>query len=127
MIKNINGGNNQDTTAHPVNDGPGNDQDTAAHIDSEPLGENMIPIVPRDKTPKETPTDVIINDLERFFAGVELPTDPVQLNDCAVIQDARLFVESELATIKKHKYSKTFLPSLERMKEFRDILENHPG
>ena len=63
-----------------------------------------------------------IKELENYFAGIELPTQPVKLNEWTTITDYNLFVESHLATVKANNGNKTFLPYLNQLKELKQTL-----
>ena len=61
-------------------------------------------------------------ELENYFAGIEPPTQPVKLNNCSTITDCSLFIETHLATVKANNGKETFLPYLNRLQEFKQIL-----
>jgi len=63
-----------------------------------------------------------IKELETFFANMELPTEPIQLNQCSIIQDSKLFIESHFAVINQNNGNYTFLPYLNRLQELKQIL-----
>ena len=63
-----------------------------------------------------------IAELENYFAGIELPTQPVKLNRCSTITDCSLFIESHFATVKANNGKRTFLPYLNRLKELKQVL-----
>ena len=63
-----------------------------------------------------------IAELESYFSGIELPTQPVKLNKCSTIKDCSLFIESHFATVKANNGNETFLPYLERLKKLKQIL-----
>lgn len=63
-----------------------------------------------------------IAELENYFSGIELPTQPVKLNKCSTIKDCTLFIESHFATVKGNNGKKTFLPYLNRLQELKQIL-----
>jgi len=63
-----------------------------------------------------------IAELENYFAGIELPTQPVKLNRCSTITDCSLFIESHFATVKGNNKNRTFLPYLNRLQELKQVL-----
>ena len=63
-----------------------------------------------------------IAELENYFAGIELPTQPVKLNRCSTITDCSLFIESHFATVKANNGKQTFLPYLNRLQELKQVL-----
>ncbi|MCK9291654.1 MAG: hypothetical protein WCR58_12310 [Bacteroidales bacterium] len=65
-----------------------------------------------------------IMELENYFSGIELPTYPVRLNQCSVITDCSLFVESHLSVVKANNGNKTYSPYLDGLIEFKNILTN---
>jgi hypothetical protein len=56
-----------------------------------------------------------ITELENYFASIELPTQPVKLNQCTTITDCSLFIEHHLSTIKANCGNRIFLPYLDRL------------
>jgi hypothetical protein len=69
--------------------------------------------------------DLDIAKLENYFTGIELPTQPVRLNDCSTIINCALFIASHFATVKANNGKRTFLPYLNRLEELRYILNEH--
>lgn len=63
-----------------------------------------------------------IEELENYFASIELPTQPVKLNKCSTITDCSLFIESHFATVKANNGKRTFLPYLNRLQELKQVL-----
>lgn len=63
-----------------------------------------------------------IEELETYFVNIELPTQPIKLNDCSTIKDCSLFIESHFATLKGNNGNKTFLPYLNRLQELKQVL-----
>lgn len=57
-----------------------------------------------------------IAELENYFKGIALPTQPVKLNKCSTVTDCFLFIQSHFATIKANNGKRTFIPYLERLK-----------
>lgn len=63
-----------------------------------------------------------IAELENYFASIELPTQPVKLNQCSTITDCSKFIESHFATVKNYNGKRTFLPYLNRLQELKQVL-----
>jgi hypothetical protein len=63
-----------------------------------------------------------IADLENYFAGIKLPTQPVKLNKSSTIKDCSLFIESHFATVKANNGKRTFFPYLKRLQELKQVL-----
>jgi predicted RNA-binding Zn-ribbon protein involved in translation (DUF1610 family) len=75
---------------------------------------------------KETPESwsQSIDELEKYFSSIHLPIEPLRLNESSLITDCSLFIESHLTTLKQYNGNKTFLPYLERLRQFREVLES---
>ena len=71
--------------------------------------------------PKENWSAQIL-ELENFFATARLPAEPVQLDVCSKIVDVNLFIESHLATVKANNGVLSFLPYLNRLQTFKNII-----
>lgn len=76
----------------------------------------------KPEPPKPESWEQDITELENYFAGIALPTQPVKLNRCSTITDCSLFIESHFATLKANNGNRTFLPYLNRLKELKLIL-----
>jgi len=63
-----------------------------------------------------------ITELENYFTGIELPTQPVKLNKCSTIINCSLFIDSNFATVKANNGKQAFLPYLNRLKELKQVL-----
>lgn len=63
-----------------------------------------------------------IKELQTYFSGLELPTQPIKLNQFSTITNASKFIDSHLATIKANNGKRTFLPHLNRLQELKKIL-----
>jgi hypothetical protein len=63
-----------------------------------------------------------ITELENYFEGLQLPTQPVKLKRCSTITNCSLFIESHFATVKANNGKRTFLPYLNRLQEFKQVL-----
>lgn len=78
----------------------------------------------KSEIPKAQKWDEDIAELENYFAGIEVPTQPVKLNKCSTITNSSLFIETHFAAVKANNGKQAYLPYLERLKEFKKILEN---
>jgi len=70
--------------------------------------------------PENWEQDII--ELENYFAGITIPTQPVKLNRCSTITDYSLFIKSHFATVKANNGKRTFLPYLNRLQELKQVL-----
>jgi len=70
------------------------------------------------------PWDQQIEELEQFFKAVSLP-DSVKLNQCSVITDLNLFIESHLNICKAQNGNLRYLPYLDRLIELTAILKSN--
>ncbi len=66
-----------------------------------------------------------ITELEIYFSSIELPTQPVKLNQCSTITNVSLFLESHLSTVKAHNGKQNFTPYLHRLQELKQVLTNN--
>ena len=73
--------------------------------------------------PKPESQERDITELENYFAGIELPTQPVKLNRYSTITDCPLFIESHFATVKANNGKRTCLPYLNRLQELKQELK----
>lgn len=63
-----------------------------------------------------------IAELENYFAGIKLPTQPVKLNKCSTIKNCSLFIESHFDTVKANNGNKTFLQYMNRLQQLKKVL-----
>jgi len=78
---------------------------------------------------QEQPAEIIeapalweVEELEAFFNCATIPTIPIRLNQCSLINNPHLFINGHLATVKHNNGKRTFLPYLKRLEQFREIL-----
>lgn len=64
-----------------------------------------------------------IIELEKYFAGITLPTQPVKLNKCGTIINCSRLIESHLATVKANIGNQTYLPFINRLQRIKQILQ----
>lgn len=76
----------------------------------------------KPEQPKPENWEQDITELESYFAGITLPTQPVKLNRCSTITNCSLFIESHFATVKGNNGKRTFLPYLNRLQELKQVL-----
>jgi hypothetical protein len=77
---------------------------------------------PAEITENKTSTLWEIDELETFFKSVTIPTQPIRLNQCSIINNPRLFINGHLTTVKNNNGKRTFLPYLKRLEQLREIL-----
>lgn len=63
-----------------------------------------------------------ISELEKYFAGVTLPTQPLKLNQCSTILNVPLFIQSQFAAVNNNKGKRIFIPYLNRLQELKQTL-----
>lgn len=76
----------------------------------------------KPEQPKPENWEQDITELENYFTGITLPTQPVKLNKCSTITNCSLFIESHFATVKANNGKRTFLPYLNRLQELKQVL-----
>ncbi len=68
-----------------------------------------------------------INELENYFSGIALPTQPIKLNRFSTITNCSLFIESHFSIVKANNGKQTFLPYLNRLQELKFLTQNRRG
>ena len=63
-----------------------------------------------------------ITELENYFSGITLPTQPIKLNKCSTITNCSQFIKSHFATVKANNGKRTFLPYLHRLQELKKLI-----
>ena len=76
----------------------------------------------KPEQPKPENWEQDITELENYFASIELPTQPVKLNQCSTITHPQGFIESHFAAVKANSGNSYFLPYLNRLQELKKIL-----
>lgn len=76
----------------------------------------------KPEQPKPESWEQDITELENYFAGIAVPTQPVKLNHYSTITNCSLFIESHFATVKANNGKRTFLPYLNRLQELKQVL-----
>jgi len=61
--------------------------------------------------------------LETYFATAVIPSSPIKLNQWSTILNASSFVDSHFPIVKANNGNSTFLPYLQRLQEFKELLE----
>jgi hypothetical protein len=77
--------------------------------------------IEQPEKPKPQNWDNEIKELENYYSVINLPTQPVKLNDCSTILDCSYFIKNHLATVKANNGKKTFLPYLNRLQELKEV------
>ncbi len=62
-----------------------------------------------------------INELERYFAKITLPSSPIELNQYTTITNVPLFIHSHMTVIKARIGNPTFQPYLNRLKQLKSL------
>ncbi len=65
-----------------------------------------------------------VEELESFFREAKLPDGTIKLSKSVMIINTKRFLESHIATVKRHNGNKTFLPYYERLVRFKKLIEN---
>ena len=65
-----------------------------------------------------------LDSLESFFSSVVLPQPPFRLNQCTVIHDLPKFISGHMAILRTYEGYQIFLPYLQRLKHFQEILKS---
>ena len=76
----------------------------------------------KPEQPKPESWEQDITELENYFAGIALPTQPVKLNPYSTITNCSQFIKSHFATVKANNGKRTFLPYLNRLQELKQVL-----
>lgn len=76
----------------------------------------------KSELPKPECWEQDITELENYYTGITLPTQPVKLNGCCTITNCSSFIESHFATVKANNGNRTFLPHLNRLQELKQVL-----
>lgn len=76
----------------------------------------------KPEQPKPESWEQDITELENYFAGIALPTQPVKLKLYSTITNCSLLIESHFATVKANNGKRTFLPYLNRLQELKQVL-----
>jgi hypothetical protein len=77
----------------------------------------------KPQQPKPESWEQDITELESYFAGIELPTQPIKLNHCSSITNCSLFIENHFATVKANNGIRTYKTYLNRLHALRNILK----
>jgi hypothetical protein len=64
-----------------------------------------------------------ITELENYFAGITLPTQPVKLNGCCTITNCSSFIQSHFATVKANNGNRTYKTYLNRLHAIKNVLK----
>ena len=66
--------------------------------------------------------DKEIEDIEKFFSGIEPMTALIRLNQCSIISNVALFVDRHLTTVRANNGKPSFLPYLHRLHDLKQYL-----
>jgi len=73
----------------------------------------------RNVVPEDWSDD--ITELEKHFNSIKLPTEPIKINDCCIVNDCLLFIDSHLAVVKSNNGKPKFRPYLQRLQNLAEI------
>lgn len=90
-------------------------EQTIQHVTTLPKVERVVKI-------KMGPWSSEIEELEQFFKAVKLPAGRVRLDQCNMITDLSLFLNSHLSIAKAQNGNSRYLPYLERMRQLKQFL-----
>jgi len=89
---------------------------------------NFLPVSNKDIIKPQTKEQLYqswdddIMELKSFFKDIKLPAEPIKLEDGVMITNCILFIESHFATVEAANGNITFLPYLDRLKKFKEVL-----
>lgn len=66
-----------------------------------------------------------IDTLEAYFLSIELPTEPIKLNQCSTITDVRGFIQTTIETARTYSGKPIGQPYLDDLKELQKILNRN--
>jgi hypothetical protein len=78
----------------------------------------------RNVVPEDWSQD--IEELENYFNSIELSTEPIKINDCGIVNDCSLFIDSHLAVVKLNNGKPKFRPYLNRLQKLKETLLTSP-
>lgn len=76
----------------------------------------------RTEQPKPENWEQDITELENYFSQKIISSQPIKLNPYITITNCSTFIESHFETVKAKNGKRTFLPFLNRLKEFRQVI-----
>ena len=77
----------------------------------------------KSELPKPECWEQDITELENYYTGITLPTQPVKLNGCCTITNCASFIESHLATVKANNGNRTYKTYLNRLHALKNALK----
>jgi len=78
----------------------------------------------KPEQPKLESWEQDIIELENYFIGIALPTQPIKLNTNSTIINSSLFIESHIAYARANDCKLNYLPYLERLIEFKKVINS---
>jgi len=63
-----------------------------------------------------------IAELEKYFSSIKLPTEPIKINECCIVNDCLLFIDSHLAVVKSNNGKEKFRPYIQRLQDLAEII-----
>jgi hypothetical protein len=77
----------------------------------------------KSELPKPECWEQDITELENYYTGITLPTQPVKLNECCTITNCSLFIENHFAAVKANNGNRTYKTYLNRLQALKHILK----
>ena len=76
----------------------------------------------RNVVPEDWSDDIA--ELEKYFSSIKLPTEPIKINECCIVNDCSMLVETHLAILKRNNGKRLCLPYLHRLQNLKETLMN---
>lgn len=74
----------------------------------------------RNVVPEDWSDDIA--ELEKYFSSIKLPTEPIKINECCIVNDCLLFIDSHLTVVKANNGKEKFRPYLQRLQDLAEII-----
>ena len=73
----------------------------------------------RNVVPEDWSDDVA--ELEKHFNSIELPNESIKINECCIVNDCSLFIDSHLNVVKSNNGKPKFRSYLQRLQNLAEI------
>ncbi|MDB4107031.1 hypothetical protein N9595_00990 [Bacteroidia bacterium] len=73
----------------------------------------------RNVVPEDWSDDIA--ELEKRFNSIELPNESIKINECCIVNDCSLFIDSHLTVVKANNGKDKFKPYLQRLQNLAEI------
>jgi len=74
----------------------------------------------RNVVPEDWSQDIA--ELEKYFSSIKLPTEPITIKECCIVNDCLLFIDSHLAVVKSNNGKEKFRPYIQRLQNLAEII-----